>query len=127
MTGINGEAGEMGATYVEAVLRGPTGREVPMRFLVDSGATYSLVPFEVWNALELVATRTVTTVLADGTTVDRDVSECEFITEHGRGHSPVFLGQPGDHALFGVVTLEVLGLVLNPFTRSLHPMRMLLA
>ena len=75
MTGINGEAGEMGATYVEAVLRGPTGREVPMRFLVDSGATYSLVPFEVWNALELVATRTVTTVLADGTTVDRDVSE----------------------------------------------------
>ena len=122
---MDGEAGDMGATYVETVLRGPSRREAPVRFLVDSGATYSLVPFEVWKDLELVPSRTVTTVLADGTTVERDVSECEFITEHGRGHSPVFLGEVGDHALFGVVTLEVLGLVLNPFTRSLHPMRML--
>ena len=117
----------MGATYVEAMLRGPSGREASVQFLVDSGATYSLVPFEVWKDLELVPSRTVTTVLADGTTVERDVSECEFITELGRAHSPVFLGEVGDRALFGTVTLEVLGLVLNPFTRSLHPMRMLLA
>ena len=27
---------------------------------------------------------------------------------------------------FGTVTLEILGLVLNPFTRTLQPMRMLL-
>jgi len=26
----------------------------------------------------------------------------------------------------GIVTLEILGLVLNPFTRELQPMRMLL-
>jgi hypothetical protein len=28
--------------------------------------------------------------------------------------------------LLGVVTLEILGLILNPFTRELQPMRMLL-
>jgi hypothetical protein len=33
----------------------------------------------------------------------------------------------GDEALLGVVTLEVLGLVLDPFNRALQPMRMSLA
>ena len=42
------------------------------------------------------------------------------------GHTPVILGEPGDEALLGVVTLEILGLVFNPFNRTLQPMRMLL-
>ena len=37
------------------------------------------------------------------------------------------LGEPGDEALLGVITLEELGLVLNPFNRTLQPMRMMLA
>ncbi|PIZ26181.1 MAG: aspartyl protease, partial [Chloroflexi bacterium CG_4_10_14_0_8_um_filter_57_5] len=45
----------------------------------------------------------------------------------GEGHTPVILGEPGDEPLLGVVTLEILGLTLNPFTRQLQPMRMLLA
>ncbi len=36
-------------------------------------------------------------------------------------------GEPGDEALWGVVTLEELGLVLNPFNRTLQPMRLMLA
>jgi len=39
----------------------------------------------------------------------------------------VILGEPGDEALPRVVTLEILGLVLHPFTRTLQPARMLLA
>jgi hypothetical protein len=39
----------------------------------------------------------------------------------------VILGEPGDEALLGVVTLENLGLVLHPFSRTLQPARMLLA
>ncbi len=35
--------------------------------------------------------------------------------------------QTGDEALLGAVTLEELGLVLNPFQRSLQPARMMLA
>jgi predicted aspartyl protease len=42
-------------------------------------------------------------------------------------HTPVILGEEGDEALLGIVTLEILGLVLNPFTRTLQPMRMMLA
>jgi hypothetical protein len=39
----------------------------------------------------------------------------------------VLLGENGDEALLGTVTLEELRVVLNPFTRQLQPMRMILA
>lgn len=117
----------MGISYVEGMVRGPTGTEVPVRFLIDSGATYSLLPEPVWRAIGLAAKREMEFVLADGTTVRRAVSECHVSVAQGEGHTPVVLGQPGDaEALLGVVTLEILGLVFDPFRRTLHPMRSLL-
>lgn len=117
----------MGIMYVEGVLTGPTGKQATIRFLVDSGATYTLVPHDVWKALDLVPKRTVTFTLADGTPIPRPVSECHLALPQGDGHTPVILGEPGDEALLGVVTLEILGLVLHPFKRTLEPMRMMLA
>jgi hypothetical protein len=37
------------------------------------------------------------------------------------------LGKKGDEALLGIVTLEEFRLILNPFSRQLQPMRMMLA
>ncbi len=116
----------MGITYIEGVARGPHGKEETVRFLIDSGATYSLLPNPIWQAIALEPKRDVTFSLADGTTVQRPVSECYLALPQGEGHTPVILGEPGDEALLGVVTLEILGLVFNPFNRTLHPMRMLL-
>ncbi len=117
----------MGITYVEGTVRGPSGREEQVRFLVDSGATYTLLPHAVWQTIELEPQRKVAFTLADGTVVERGVSECHLTLPQGAAHSPVILGEPEDQPLLGVVTLEILGLVFNPFTRTLHPMRMLLA
>jgi len=117
----------MGLTYVEGVVRGPSELEAPVRFLVDGGATYTLLPHDTWQAIGLTPKRTVTFTLADGTPVERRISECHLAIEHGEAHTPVVLGEPGDEALLGIVTLEILGLVLNPFNRTLQPMRMLLA
>ena len=114
-------------TYTEGVLTGPTGRQATVRFLVDSGATYTLVPHDVWKAHDLTPKRPVTFSLADGTAISRAVSECLISLPQGDGHTPVILGEPGDEALLGMVTLEILGLVLHPFKRTLEPMRMLLA
>ena len=66
-------------------------------------------------------------VLADGTTIRRDVSHCLFTYRGITAPSPVVLGEPRDEALLGTITLEALGLVLNPFERTLRPMRMRLA
>jgi clan AA aspartic protease len=117
----------MGLTYVEGVLTGPTGKTANLRFLVDSGATYTLVPHGVWTALDLKPKRSMNFTLADGTLISRDVSECHLRLGEGDGHTPVILGEAGDEALLGAVTLEILGLVLHPFKRTLEPMRMMLA
>ena len=116
----------MGVTYIEGIATGSTGRQANVRFLVDSGATYSLLPVRDWRAIGLEAKRSLSFTLADGTTVERNVSECHISLPQGEGHTPVILGEEGDEALLGVVTLEILGLVLNPFTRNLQPMRMML-
>jgi predicted aspartyl protease len=116
----------MGITYIEGSVSGPQGSRT-LEFLVDSGASYTLLPHDVWKAIGLTPKRTLTFSLADGTRIERKISECHITLSVGDGHTPAVLGEPGDDALLGVVTLEMLGLVFNPFSRTLHPMRLLLA
>ena len=66
-------------------------------------------------------------ILADGTAVQREISQCLIELPQGSGHTPVIPGEPKDEALLGVVTLEELGLVFSPFERRLQPMRARLA
>ena len=117
----------MGVVYIEGTVTGPTGKQAKLKFLVDSGATYTLLPQKVWRAIELKPMDSVKCVLADGTEVERKVSECQIALPQGRRHTPVMLGEKDDEALLGMVTLEILGLILNPYTRKLQPMRMMLA
>ena len=117
----------LGLTYVEGVVTGPSGTARSVRFMVDSGAKYSLLPPGDWRAIGLAPKRRVTFGLAEGTLIERDVSECHIALPQGDGHTPVILGEPGDEALLGVVTLEMLGFVLNPFSRTIQPARLLLA
>jgi predicted aspartyl protease len=98
-----------------------------VRMLVDSGAVYSLLPLKVWRRLGLKPKRKELFQLADGTTVERKVSECYVTYGRSGAHSPVILGEPGDdEPLLGAVTLETLGLMLDPFSRRLRPMRLVL-
>jgi predicted aspartyl protease len=116
----------MGITYIYGTVTGPKGQQ-RLQFLVDSGATYTVLPIEVWQAIGLAPKRSVNFSLADGTIIERQVSECHITLDAGDGHSPVVLGEPGDAPLLGVVTLEMIGLVFNPFNRTLQPMRLHLA
>jgi clan AA aspartic protease len=112
----------MGITYVEGTVSGPKG-DNQLRFLVDSGASYSLLPQEIWQAIGLTSLRSMSFSLADGTLVERKVSECLIELPQGKCHTPVVLGDAGDdQALLGVVTLEELGLVFDPFRRELRTM-----
>jgi len=117
----------MGITYISAMVTGPTGKRVTLRFLVDSGASYTLLPEKDWKRIGLKPKRTELFTLADGTTIERKVSEAHIALADVDGHTPIILGENGDQPLLGVVTLENLGLVLNPFSRKLQPMRLLLA
>lgn len=98
-----------------------------VEFLVDSGAVYSLVPGKILDELEIEPHREMSFSLADGTTIKRKVCSAYFEFEGEGGPAPVVYGEEGDTALLGATTLESLGLVLNPFSRTLHPMRLLMA
>lgn len=47
---------EVGISYVEGTVRGPIGEE-RVRFLIDSGATYSFLPEAVWKKIGLTPKR----------------------------------------------------------------------
>jgi clan AA aspartic protease len=118
---LSGE--DMGITYVEGTVSGSSGIGQAVRFLVDSGASYTLLPKSIWQAIGLEPKRTMDFSLADGTIVERTISECFIELESGKCHTPVVLGEQGDdQALLGVVTLEELGLVFDPFRRELRTM-----
>jgi len=116
----------MGLTFIEGVVSNRK-KKATVEFLVDSGPIYTLLPERDWKALGLKPRRKMAFTLADGTKVERGISECHFSLPQGEGQTPVILGEPDDEPLLGTVTLEILGLILNPFKRALEPMRAMLA
>jgi len=74
----------MGITYIDGAVKGPSGKTATVRFLVDSGVTYSLVPKDTWQAIELEHKRSASFALIDGTQVERKISECHLTFPQGR-------------------------------------------
>jgi hypothetical protein len=65
-----------------------------VRFLVDSDAICTVVPHDVWKALDLVPKRTVTFTLAYGTPIPRAVAECHLALPQDDANTPVILDEP---------------------------------
>ena len=63
--------------------------------------------------------------MAYGNHLYQGKSEWAYLPQ-GEGHTPVILGEERDAALLGVVTLEELGLIFNPFEPTLEPAQMML-
>jgi len=119
----------MGLTFVQAAIANPAKprRSARLKFLVDSGAMYSVVPAPVLRRLGIKPGKTKTFILADGTEIKRSIGEALFRMNGEEGASPVIFGERGDSTLLGSISLEVLGLILDPFKRELRPLPMMLA
>jgi len=118
----------MGITYVSVELYNPRQDKAgqPHKLLVDSGATFSVVPEEILKTLDVSPTRTQQFVLADGQMIERPVGEVGFRLGGAQATSPVIFGAVADVFLLGAVTLETLCLVLDPFKRELRPAKLML-
>ena len=66
-------------------------------------------------------------ILADGSAISRQLGDVSFRLSGQRGASPVIFGEKGDSVLLGAVSLEALGMVLDPMKRELRPLPMVLA
>jgi predicted aspartyl protease len=93
---------------------------------VDSGAVYSVVPSGTLKRLGIRPHSSRTFILADGTEITRGAGDATFRIDDARAASPVIFGESGDAALLGTVSLESLGLILDPMKRVLRPLPMVL-
>jgi clan AA aspartic protease len=118
----------MGLTHQRLIVKASrrSRRSIAIDFLIDSGAVYSLVPAKRLKAIGVEPYRSMDFTLADGSTVTRKVGDAYFEFRGNGGAAPVIFGQDGDQPWLGATTLESLGLVLNPFQRELHPMKLVL-
>jgi aspartyl protease family protein len=118
----------MGLTHVRARIANPARptKTVGFRFLVDSGAVYSIVPASTLRRLGIRAHSSRTFMLADGTEITRRIGDAIFVIDGQRAASPVIFGERDDAALLGTVSLESLGLILDPMKRILRPLPMVL-
>ncbi len=118
----------MGLVHVRARIANPARprRTATVTFLVDSGAVYSVVPGVVLRRLGIRPHGSRSFQLADGTQIKRQVGDAIFLIDGERGASPVIFGEKGDSTLLGTVSLESLGLMLDPIKRVLKPLPMVL-
>ena len=119
----------MALTHISVRIANPARprRLARVKFLVDSGAVYSVVPAPILERLGLKPHSSRTFVLPDGSEVTRRMGDAVFRLDERPGASPVIFGEKGDHALLGAVTLESLGVLLDPLRRELRPLPMVLA
>jgi predicted aspartyl protease len=102
---------DMGLTHIRLRLANPARprRTVSLKFLVDSGALYSVVPATVLQRLAIRPHSSRTFLLADGTQITRRIGNATFQIEDQCAASPVIFGERGDSTLLGSVSLESLG------------------
>ena len=102
-------------------------RSAEVDLVVDSGAIYSVVPGAVLRRIGVEPRKVETFALANGGTVRRAIGDVYYEIDRSAGAAPVIFGRRGDTSLLGVVTLEALGLRLDPLRRTLRPLRLMIA
>jgi clan AA aspartic protease len=119
----------MALTHISVRIANPARprRFAQVKFLVDSGTVYSVVPTRTLEKLGVKPHSRRTFILADGSEVTRRMGDAVFRLDGRQGASPVIFGEKRDSALLGAVTLESLGVLLDPLRRELRPLPMVLA
>ncbi len=99
----------------------PGGPPEEIAALVDTGATYTLVPAPILRRLGVEPIRRQTFLIADGSRVEREVGW--LLVRIGGEESPtvVVFGDEDAEPLLGAVTLEEFGLGVDPVGRRLVP------
>lgn len=112
----------MGMTEVRLKIKNPRNpsNTYEGRFLVDSGASYTVVPTKTLQELGIQPVGEEEFVLADGRSIARKVGNAIYEYQGIERAAPVLFGEEDDSLLLGTFTLEALGLTLDPFKRKLY-------
>ena len=112
----------MGLFHVPARLTGPSGRSEPLELLVDTGATFLVVPRTVAEGLDLRPTRNVPIQTAGGREETWPLAEVRLALDGVEVTTPCLIAPQGP-ALLGAVALESLLLAVDPVAKRLVPVK----
>jgi clan AA aspartic protease len=119
----------MGLTQVQVRIANPTdpARYRDIEFIVDSGASFTIVPKEILDELDIKPRSTRSFLLANGEKFERSMGTVEVEYKGAGGGGTVIFGEKGDFPLLGVTALEALGLIFDALRQELKPALMLMA
>jgi predicted aspartyl protease len=110
----------MGLFRVPGRLTGPTGRTESVGLLVDTGATFLVLPRSIADRLELHPTRTCAIEVAGGREEEWPLAEVRLALDGDEVTTPCLIAADGA-ALLGAVALESLLLAVDPIAKRLVP------
>ncbi|MBI3048330.1 MAG: retroviral-like aspartic protease family protein [Acidobacteria bacterium] len=112
----------MGLFHVPARLTGPTGRTERLELLVDTAATFVVVPHVLAERLGLQPTRTCPLNLAGGREETWPLAEVRLSLDGVDVTTPCLIAPEGP-PLLGAVALESLLLAVDPVAKRLVPVK----
>jgi predicted aspartyl protease len=118
----------MGVFKVNAWVWNPSAPEkkVLLELLVDTGATYTVLPKSLLKSLGVKPFRVARLRLADNRILEKSLGEIGIEVEGYRASAtPVVFGEEEVY-LLGSVTMEQLGLTPDPIAKRLKPVEALL-
>jgi len=118
----------MGITNLKVKIANPTKPNTfeSVHFMIDSGAVYSVVDSAILKKLGIKPMSEKEFSLANGDLITRKMGGALYSYGDEKGHAPVIFGEKGDSNLLGAVTLESMGLILDPIKRRLLSLPMVL-
>ena len=96
-------------------------RSLELEAMVDTGASYTIVPASRLRDLGVSPIDKIGLVLADGRPVEYDMGEAIATVSGRRIPTLVVFGEDSARALLGAYTLEGLRLTVDPANRRLVP------
>ena len=119
-TTVGGEVSTFKADFVIRS-RVDTGRSETLSGVVDTGASYTVVPAPILDELGVEREQSINFTLADGSKRDLDIGWVQMELEGRMGHVYVVFGPDNSPILLGAMALETFALAADAKNRRLIP------
>lgn len=118
----------MGSTYVNVVVSNPADwqKSEEVRLPVDTGAIVSVIPRKILQGLEVKSLGKRKIRAFGGQHVERETGGVLVKYDEAQAVVPVAFGEEKDDSVLGATALEALGYEVDPVTKQLKPVELLL-
>ncbi|MBE0415155.1 MAG: hypothetical protein IBX36_01245 [Dehalococcoidia bacterium] len=118
----------MGFTYVKILVCNPfeQERQKEVELLIDTGATMSVIPRQILDGLGIKPVKRDSFRVFGGGGIERDIGPLLLKYEDRIAFTQVAFGEKDDTPVLGAIALETMGYQVDPVTKKLKRVDLLL-